>query len=168
MGVILAALAGLSSASQNAVFSFTCGVQELAGKMGAGDFAAANIIWPGFLLCGFIPYAGYMLYLHSKNGSFPCYKEEGSVKYHFFALFMGAFWYSSLVFYGKASQLIGSMGPVVGWPLFMVLIILTSSFWGWKHNEWEGSGDKAKSVMKNGLGLLVLAIVILGYSSSLH
>jgi len=166
LGVILAAIAGLSSASQNFVFSLTYGMQEIASHIGTSQFAAANILWPGFLLCGFIPYAIYTLYLHNKNKSFACYKEKGTIKYHLFAIIMGAFWYSSLIFYSKASQLIGTLGPIVGWPIFMVLIILTSSFWGWQHKEWEGSGVKARKVMRNGLILLILAIIVLGYSSS--
>ena len=159
---------GLSSAGQNVAFSLTRGLQDLAVKMGAGGFAAANILWPGFLLCGFIPYALYTLHLHRKNDSFALYKEAGTAKYHGFALFMGACWYGSLVFYSKASQLIGDLGPLVGWPMFMVLIILTSSFWGWRHKEWEGCSAKALAVMKGGLALLVLSILVLGYSSSLH
>lgn len=167
-GVILAALAGLSSASQNFIFSLTYSMQQLATNMGANSFAAANIIWPGFLLCGFIPYAGYTLYLHYKNKSFACYAELGTTRYYFFAIIMGAFWYSSLVFYSKASQLIGAIGPIVGWPVFMVLIILVSSFWGWRHKEWEGCSTKVMQVMRRGLALLVIAIIVLGYSSSLH
>jgi L-rhamnose-H+ transport protein len=168
LGVLLAALAGLSSAGQNVAFSLTGGLQVLAVKMGAGAFAAANILWPGFLLCGFIPYALYTLRLHRKNDSFALYKEAGTAKYHVFALAMGACWYGSLLFYSKASQLIGDLGPLVGWPMFMVLIILTSSFWGWRHKEWDGCGPKAMAVMRRGLALLMSSILVLGYSSSLH
>ena len=168
LGVTLAILAGLSSACQNVVFSLTSPLQELASSMGARGFAAANVLWPGFLLCSFIPYALYTLYLHQKNGSFARYAEPGSWKYHGFAVIMGAFWFGSIVFYSKASRLIGSLGPLVGWPMFMVLIILTSSFWGWKHNEWEGSGARATAVMKNGLAFLIASILVLGFSSSLR
>ncbi|MCL5260211.1 MAG: hypothetical protein M1561_00800 [Gammaproteobacteria bacterium] len=168
LGVILAAFAGLSSASQNFIFSYTYSMHDLATGMGANQFAAANIIWPGYLLCGFIPYFLYMLYLHFKNRSFSFYAQSCSGKYIFFALIMGIFWYGSLLFYSKASQIIGALGPIIGWPLFMVLIILSSSFWGWKHNEWEGCGEKPKKVMKFGLIFLVAAVIVLGYSSSIN
>lgn len=167
VGVLLAVLAGFSSAGQNFVFSFTYGLQQIALNMGASKFGAANIIWPLYLLCGFIPYALYMIYLQHKNGTFSNYRKTNVGKYHLFALIMGAFWYGSLLFYSKASQLIGTLGPLVGWPIFMVLIILTASFWGWKHNEWEHSSAKAKSVMRYGLLCLFAAIIILAYSSTL-
>jgi L-rhamnose-H+ transport protein len=168
LGVILAVIAGFSSAGQNFAFSLTYSMQPLAESMGANDFGAANIIWPGFLVCGFIPYALYTLYLHNKNKSFINYRQEGTGKYHIFAIIMGLCWYSSLIFYSKASQLIGGdLGPLIGWPMFMVLIILVSSFWGWKHKEWEGCGEKPKKVMRQGLVYLILSIIVLAYSSSL-
>lgn len=168
LGVILAVIAGFSSAEQNFVFSLTYSMQPLAASMGANDFGAANIIWPGFLACGFIPYALYTLYLLYKNKSFVNYRQSSTGKYYIFAFIMGLFSYSSLLFYSKASQLIGgSLGPLIGWPMFMALIILVSSFWGWRYKEWEGCGNKTKKVMKQGLMFLILAIAVLAYSSSL-
>jgi L-rhamnose-H+ transport protein len=165
LGVVLAAIAGLASAGQNFAFSLTYAMQTTASHLGASALGAANIIWPGFLVCGFIPYAAYTLYLHGKNRSFYNYRKTGTGKYHLFAVIMGLCWYGSLIFYSKASQIIGVLGPLVGWPIFMVLIILVSSFWGWKHKEWEGCSKKAKNVMKLGLLFLVAAIVVLGCSS---
>lgn len=166
-GVLLAAIAGLSSAGQNFAFSLTYDMQQTALKMGATALGAANIMWPGFLICGFIPYAGYTLYLHYKNDSFPSYRKTNTKKYHLFAAIMGLCWYGSLIFYSKASMLIGKLGPLVGWPMFMVLIILVSSFWGWRHGEWEGCSKKSKYVMKRGLFYLIVAIIVLAISSSL-
>lgn len=167
VGVILAILAGLSSAGQNFAFAMTADMQQIALQAGAGAFGAANIMWPGFLLCGFIPYAGYNLFLHFKNKSFSSYSAPESKKYMLFAMIMGLFWYGSLVFYSKATMLIGSLGPVVGWPMFMVLIILVSNFWGWRHREWEGASTKVKKTLWTGLLCLVAAVAVLGYSSTL-
>ena len=88
-------------------------------------------------------------------------------RYFLYAFLMGACWYGSLIFYSKASQLIGKLGPVVGWPLFMVLVILTSNFWGWRHHEWDHCGRRAQYAMWTGLLLLILSVLVLGYSSSL-
>lgn len=167
VGVILAILAGLSSAGQNFVFALTAPMQDLALQQGATQFGAANIVWPGFLICGFIPYALYMIGLGFKNKSFHNYVAKGTGKYYLFAIVMGLFWYGSLVFYSKAAQIIGSLGPIVGWPLFMVMIILVSSFWGWRSGEWSGSSSKVKKTLWTGLACLILAVIVLGYSSSL-
>ena len=168
MGVLLTVLTGLTSAGQNAVFSMTAGLQRLAVKMGAGSFAASSVLWPGFLSSAFVPFALYTLYLHRRNRSFALYKEAGAAKYHLLAVVMGVAWYGSLALYSKASRIIGDLGPLVGWPMFMALIILTSNFWGWRHGEWEASGTSAKRVMKWGLACLVVSVVVLGYGSSLR
>jgi len=167
-GVILAIVAGLSSAGQNVAFALTTDMQDVALEYGASAFGAANIMWPGFLACGFIPYALYLLFLSAKNRTFSNFTLPGSSKNYLYALVMGLFWYGSLVFYSKASQMIGAVGPVVGWPLFMVMIILTSNFWGWRYKEWKGCSAKVKHTLWLGLACMILAIVVLGYSSSLY
>lgn len=166
-GVILGVIAGFSSASQNFIFSYTNEIQDLALQMGASSFTAANIIWPLYLSCGFIPYMSYMIYLHFKNNSFASYRQSNTSKYYLFALVMGLLWYGAMMIYCKASQLIGSLGPVIGWPMFLVAIIFSSSFWGWKYNEWKDCGKKAKNVMLSGLGFLMIAVIILGYGATL-
>lgn len=167
VGVFLAVIAGLFSAGQNFAFSLTTKMQTIALAHGVSPLGAANIMWPGFLFFSFIPYAVYMLWTHYQNQSFVNYGKAGTVKYYLFALIMGACWYGSLICYSKASQLIGAIGPIIGWPLFMVAIILTSSFLGWKHGEWENCGVQAKSAIRIGLIGLILSILILGYSTVL-
>ena len=87
LGVWLTIIAGLSSASQNFIFSYTHSIQDLAKGLGANSFAAANIVWPGYLLCGFVPYLLYMLYLHCKNQSFAVYHQKGFGKYYLYSIF---------------------------------------------------------------------------------
>ena len=78
---------------------------------------------------------------------------------------MGLFWCGSLILYSKASQLIGILGPVIGWPLFMAFIILTSNFWGWQQGEWQQAPAKSKALLSKGIILFVVAVVVLGYSA---
>jgi L-rhamnose-H+ transport protein len=168
IGVMLAIFAGLSSAGQNFAFALTAPMQQLALQNGITPFGAASVMWPGFLTCGFIPYALYMLYLNFKNKSFNYYRQPGTSHYYLFALIMGLCWFGSLMFYSKATLLIGSLGPVIGWPLFMVLIVLVSNFWGWFHKEWAGCTAKTKHTMWGGIAFLVLSMIVLGYSSIFH
>jgi L-rhamnose-H+ transport protein len=166
-GVLLAIMAGLFSAGQNFCFSFTDSMQTMALSLGASKLGASIIVWPGFLTFTFMPYAAYMIYLFSKNRSFGCYNTKGTSRYFIFAFIMGLFWFGSLMFYSKASQLIGSLGPVIGFPMFMVVIILASNFWGWIHKEWSHAGRAAWINLGLGLILLIAAVIVLGYSSRL-
>jgi len=168
LGAILAIIAGLSSAGQNFSFSFTSQMQQFAIHMGTHHVGAATIMWPGFLFCAFIPYTSYMIFLHVKNRSFSNLTVPGTGIYYLFALLMGLFYYGSIIFYSKAAQIIGALGPLVGWPLFMALIILVSNYWGWRSGEWAGCSKKVKRTLWLGLACLILSIVVLGYSSLFH
>jgi L-rhamnose-H+ transport protein len=166
IGVMLAILAGISSAGQNCSFVLTSAIQATALNMGATPFSSVNIMWPGFLGCSFIPYASYMLYLKIEHHSPQNYINSKSPRYFLFALFMATFWYGSLLFYSKATQIIGVLGPIIGWPLFMILILMTATFWGWHYREWEGASHKVKRFLWSGLGLLMLAMILLGLCST--
>jgi L-rhamnose-H+ transport protein len=167
LGVILTILAGLCSAGQNFTFALTGNMQQIALASGTGSLAASIIIWPVFLACSFIPYVAYMIYLHLVNDSFQFYRGKRFLRNACFAILMGVFWYGSLIFYSQASLWIGALGPVIAWPLFMVLIILTSNFWGWVHGEWMGCSLKIKRTALLALSFLLVAVVILAYSAAL-
>ena len=167
VGVLLCLIAGLCSAGQNLTFSLTANMQHIALGQGASAMAASGIIWPGFLVFTFIPYAIYMLTLMHKKQSFSQYKNSPN-RYYLYALIMGLCWYGSLVLYSKAAQIIGKLGPVLGWPMFMGLIILTSSFWGIYHKEWQGCSLKTKTNMSLGIVFMIVAIVVLAIGTKLH
>ena len=108
-----------------------------------------------------------MLYLHYKKNSFINYRGPRSRLNVMLALMMGLFWFFSLVFYSQASLLIGSLGPVIVWPLFMVLIILTANFWGWRRQEWAECPSPIKHKASAAIGFLIVAMLLLTYSATL-
>lgn len=167
LGVLLSILAGLFSAGQNYTFALTHNMNQLALQAGADPLSASIIIWPPFLTCSLIPYMIYMLYLHKKNDSFQRYRESGLFKNNLLGIVMAFFWFGSLAIYSKASLMIGELGPVIAWPLFMVLIILTSNFWSWRHKEWDGCSKAIKHRMVASILSLVSAVIVLTYSASL-
>jgi len=165
LGVFFAVLAGLFSAGQNITFSLTGVLQKQALHDGISQLVSANIIWPVFLIATFIPYSCYMLYLRLKNSATE--KNYKSVNYYLATLIMGAFWYFSLILYSAASLKIGNLGPVIGWPLFMVCIIMTANMWGWRHGEWTHAPASAKKLAKLSIFTLVFAILVLSYAAFL-
>lgn len=170
LGVILATAAGALSSGMNFSFSLSSPIQEKALQIGNSSLGASTIMWPIFLFCSFIAYALYMLWLLHKNKSFHIYKStsiKSGIKYWAFTIKMGAFWYGATLCYSKASHMIGNLGPLVGWPLFMVMIIFTAFFWSWINHEWTHASKKSKQVMQVGLLVLVLAVALLGYSHHL-
>jgi len=59
----------------------------------------------------------------------------------------------------------GQVGVVIGWPLFMAIIILTSSLWGFITGEWTTANARAKGFMKAGLAVLIVASALLGVAN---
>jgi L-rhamnose-H+ transport protein len=164
VGILLAMIAGLFSAGQNFTFSLTRPMQSFALAAHVNPLWAANIVWPGFLLATLVPYVIYMIYRQVKNKTYKNHKKPISYYYILLTLIMGAFWFFSLLVYGKSTQLIGALGPIVGWPVFMIFIILTSNFWGWIYGEWKGCSVAAARLLRLSLMFLVLAFIFLGIS----
>ncbi len=167
LGIVLAVIAGFCSALQNFTFAATHGLQTVALNAGMNHLAAAMIIWPVFLTFTFIPYAIYMVYLLRKNNTLSRFQISGSRVNFLWTIQMAIFWYCALILYSQASLLIGNLGPVVGWPLFMVLIILAANFWGWRHHEWSHVSKAIARRALSAIGLLILAVVVLAYSATL-
>ena len=167
LGVLLSIIAGIFSSGQNFSFAATIPLQHLALNNGINHLASAMIIWPIFLSFSFIPYAIYMLYLHGKNNSYVHYRGDRTIPNLFLSIIMAILWFIPLVLYSLASLLIGNLGPIVAWPLFMVLIILTSNFWGWRHHEWANTTPEITRQALQAIGLLVIAVIILGFAATL-
>jgi len=75
---------------------------------------------------------------------------------------MGVLWISGTVLYGAATRTMGPMGPVVGWPVYMSGMILTSNFWGWFTNEWKGIVGRPVWTLLGGILLQIVSIAFLG------
>lgn len=164
VGVVAACVAGLFSAGQNVMFSLTEPVKNLALQHGYSKLAASLIDWPYFLLFAFIPYVIYMICLGVKNKSMSLYVTKPKPHYYLFVILMGLFWYGSLALYSESAEIIGRFGPIVGWPLFMVFIILTSNFWGWFKKEWKGCSSAVMIQLLLGIVLFLIAVILLGTS----
>jgi L-rhamnose-H+ transport protein len=67
--------------------------------------------------------------------------------------------------YGVGATKLGALGPVLGWPLFMSLIVITATLWGVGTGEWKGAGRQPLRLLASGVAVLVVAIFVLGISS---
>jgi L-rhamnose-H+ transport protein len=79
----------------------------------------------------------------------------------FSPLVMGVRWFGSVVLCGWATLRIGSLGAVLGWPLFMVTIVLGSALWGVVTGEWKKASRRARVLMRSAVSVLVVAIIVL-------
>jgi hypothetical protein len=170
LGVLLAVIAGAGSVAQGVTYIWANpSVSKVAAGLNVSSLASNTIAWVVIFSAAWIPYVIYFFVLNIKNKSLSRIVSKGSGVYWLLTILMGVGFWGSLIFFSKASALIGGdLAPTIAWPLFMVFIILTSNFWSWKSGEWEGAGSVAAKRMIASLVLFVIAIVVFSYSSRLQ
>ncbi len=171
LGTILAILAGAGSVAQGITYIWANPtVSKIAEeRFGSTELASDTIAWVLIFSAAWLPYVLYFLYLSLKKRSLKHLSFAGTGMYWIFIVLMGVGFWGSLIFFSKASGIIGGdLAPTVAWPLFMVFIILTSNFWSWKSGEWHGAGSTAFKRMTISLVLFVVAIIVFSFSSGLQ
>lgn len=164
LGIIFALLCGLGASFVNFGISFGTPLVQAARSLGAGPFASSNAVWLPLMLAGAIPNLLYCAWLLKRKNTISRF-SSGGVTHWLLALVMAVCWFGSTVLYGVSITILGSWGPVFGWPLFMSLIVITASLLGIFTGEWKGSGPSPIRIQWSGVSLLVLAVFSLALAS---
>ena len=160
-GFLFAVLAGISGSMLNFGLAAGTPLIDAARQHGSSARMATNAAWVPVLLAGAIPGILYCVYLLKKNGTAGNFLCWSTFPYLFFPLLMGVLWFGSVVLYGWATLRIGNLGEIVGWPLFMVTIVLGSALWGVVTGEWKKASGRARVLMASAVCVLVVAIIVL-------
>src|SRR5258708_6184527 len=136
-------------------------VGRLGERRGVAELWPGNAVWLPLMLAGSIPNFVYCIYLLKKNKTADRYGRSGTASHWFLAAIMAFFWFASTALYGIATGKLGSWGTILGWPLFMSLIVITASILGFITGEWKGSGKQPLRIQVGGVAVLVLAGVVL-------
>jgi len=166
-GLLLCILAGALSPLVNIALALGSPIMSRAARLGVGPANQANTIWPPLLTATLVPYLAYCLYLGRKNGSLPLFVLPGTGRYWLLGALMGLLWTGSLALYGAASTRMAAMGPVVGWPLFMSMTIISSNVWGFATGEWKGARTTVIALMLAGIGFLIMGFVTVALAARL-
>ena len=164
-GLAFAILCGFGAALVNFGLAFGVPLMDAAKRHGAADLWAGNAVWLPLMLAGSIPNFAYCIYLLNKNKTADRYAVAGTASYWLLAAIMAFFWFGSTALYGIAAGKLGSWGTILGWPLFMSLIVITASILGFITGEWKGSGKAPLRIQVGGVVVLVLAVFVLGTAS---
>ena len=160
-GLAFCAISGVGSALVNFGLAFGGPLIAAAQSAGAAPMWAPNAVWLPLMCAGGVPNLIYCVYLLRKNGTGSRFRAPGTGVYWALAALMAFFWFGSTVLYGVATVELGALGPVLAWPLFMSLIVITASAWGVATGEWRNTGKQPLRVMSAGVAVLVLAICVL-------
>jgi len=167
VGLAICIFSGIFSAMLNLAFAFSQPMVKAGIEAGASQFGATNAVWMVALAGGFIANGLYTGYLLTSNKTWSCYKLPGTGRFWYVGLGMAVLWTGGVVLYGRGANSMGQVGAIIGWPLFMAVIILGSSIWGFVTGEWKGSSSQAKQYMVWGLVVLLIASGLVGIANQM-
>ena len=160
-GLVVASCAGLLSSALN--FSYAFGTEALmqARHLGVSPVWMSNVVAAPATTGGFVANFLYCIYLLRQNSTAPRFLlPELRINWLHGAV-MGAFWFGGLAVYGLGIYRMGDFGAVVGWPLLMGTIIISSNAAGFLTGEWKGSGTRVRLYLAAGMATILVALWIL-------
>jgi L-rhamnose-H+ transport protein len=166
-GLILAFLSGILGSMLNLGLAFGGSIQRAAQQHGASVAMMSNAVWLPCLYAGSIPGAIYCYYLMKQKKTLSALTLAGTWYYWPVSASMGLLWFGSIILYSISTVKLGALGPVIGWPLFLGAIVISSTVLGAATGEWSNTGKTPIKIMILGVGCLVLAIAILSYAGNI-
>lgn len=166
MGLIMALASGAGSAAINIGATASNYPVNLAVADGINSTSASLLSWVVVFAGGFLANFIYAFIKLIKNKTYTDYVKPGCGKAYFKVVLTSIVWFSALAIYGKASAMLGTLGPVVGWVVFNGLALIIANVWGFLDGEWKGF-EHAKKVALFGNTVIILALVVVGISNGL-
>lgn len=164
-GLTIAIISGIGASLMNLGIAFGGPIIDAAARAGAKPVWTINAIWLPLMLAGAIPNLFYCQYLMRKNNTGGRFSGPGTGGHWGLAAIMAAFWFGSTLLYGISTGKLGSLGAILGWPLFMSLIVITASVLGIVTGEWKSAGKTPLRIQILGVAILVLAVFVLAKAS---
>ncbi len=163
VGLAYCLAAGILSALVNFALVFGAPIAKPAIESGVDPATANNAVWAIVFTVNYVVNIGYCLFRAARRGSLRKFRTDATLRYWGLALLMGMLWAGGIVAYGRGASLEGSLGPVFGFPIMLITSILTGNAAGALCGEWKNQPANAKTAMRWGISVMVLAVVTLGY-----
>lgn len=167
-GLIISILAGLGSPLINFGLAFGGPILSRAAQRGMSPASQANVLWAPMLTAALVPYLAYCLLLFRRNRTWHLFTLPGTAFHWVLGILMGCLWMGSVALYGAASTRMAGMGSILGWPLFMSVIIITAGVWGFATGEWRGVGRRPLTLVLSGMFFLILGFCTVAFGSGLR
>jgi L-rhamnose-H+ transport protein len=165
-GLVICIFSGIFSSMLNFSFVFGDELRLRALQAGASNAMAANPIWALTVTGGFVANFIYCVYLLNKNRTWAVFHQGNPSAYWPLGISMGLLWFGGIVFYGMGAASLGTLGAIVGWPIFMTIDIIAALFWGAVSGEWKGASRRALVYNWTGVVLLLAAIAVISVGNA--
>jgi L-rhamnose-H+ transport protein len=156
-GMAVTIAAGLLSSTLNFSYAFGEPALDVGRQLSVPAVWVPNVVAALATSGGFVANCVYCCYLLRKNSSARKFGQGSAWNWVYGAL-MGAFWFGGLAVYGVGVYRMGTLGTVIGWPLLMGTIIVTSNAAGLLTGEWAGADKRTAVWLGTGMVIILLAI----------
>jgi len=169
-GMILAITGGVLSGLLSLVMNMSWAkvIIDKAVQTGNANLSyASNAVLFIILIGGLIPNTGYCIYLLNRNKSWQLYKTNNFTLYWIAILSMGLLYSASTGLWGISisKNMLGNLGPSIGWALFIGMMIISSNISGFIAGEWKNVDNKTLKYLFTGIGLIISALLLIGYGN---
>lgn len=160
IGLMFAIVGGLLASMMNVGVSFAGPLLALAAEHGARPIWRANVIWPPLLAGGAVPNILYCLHLLRKNNGGRHYRANSVSLCWLLSVLMGVLWFGGHLLYGMGTSLLGTLGPVVGWPVYMSMLVISATGYGFVFGEWRQVSSRPIRLQLVGIVILCAAVFL--------
>jgi L-rhamnose-H+ transport protein len=160
LGLFICIFSGIFSSMLNFSFVFGDELRLRALESGASSAMAANPIWSLTATAGFVSNFVYCFYLLNKRHTLNLY-GRGPASYWLIGASTGLLWFGGTVVYGMGAATLGTLGGIIGWPVFMTVDIIAGVFWGAVAGEWKRSSRSIYVYAWTGVAVLLAAIAVI-------
>jgi L-rhamnose-H+ transport protein len=160
-GFVVCCLSGLFSSALNFSYAFGGEAVQRARELGANTVWSTGVVTALAVTGGFFANLLYCGYLLRKNRSIGKFHSPGAGIGWLCGGLMGLFWFGGQSLYGLGISHMGSLGVVIGWPLLMGMIIITSNAAGVATGEWNGVSGATKRFLAAGMVTILVALGVL-------
>jgi len=165
VGLLMAITSGVCASMMNVGFAYGAPLAAAASAHGANSLWTTDAVWVPLMAGGAVPNLLYCIYLLTKRKTAANYTGSSLTHNLPLTFAMGVLWFGSSILYGIATMFLGELGPVVGWPLFMSLIVIVASLLGVWTGEWRGAARSAFRIQGFAVLVLVAAVIMLSRAS---
>jgi L-rhamnose-H+ transport protein len=160
-GLALAVVGGSLTSTLNLALASGGSISASLQAQHPASSLASILVWIPVLIAGGLPGLVYTAALLWKRQGSSNFVAAQTAFYWPLVAFMACLWLGSIVVYGNGVGMIGLLGVVIGWPVFMSGAVIASAGWGAAFGEWRGANFRAKASMGVGVIVLMAAISVL-------
>jgi L-rhamnose-H+ transport protein len=166
LGLAIVAVCGAFSSVLNVGYVAAHPLAEKARDFGALERNAGFAAWVVVLAGGFLINGGYAVLLLARNRTWRTFAGPGVARAWGWSLLTGLVWFAAFGLYGEGAALMGDMGPVIGWAIYVGLGLMVGTLWAVLGGEWKDAAGPLR-IMLAGIAVLVVACCFLAYANSL-